>query len=112
MYAMGMVAAAMLWRGIKLAKNRCHLRACALMALALMVVSGIFQLYYVPNIEPVKSARHAAATIQAILSGGATIAFYGRRFDDAWNFYLNRARILVLTDEDIAQHPVSYDMTF
>ena len=110
MYATGMAAAAMLWVGIKAAKNRCHLRACNLMGLALMVVSGIFQLYYVPSIEPVKSARHATATIQAILPEEATIAFYGRRFDDGWNFYLNRARIPVLTDEDIAQHPVGYDM--
>ena len=100
----------MVWRGLKSAKIQCHLRACYLTALALLMGYGIFQLYYVPRIEPIKSARHAASTIQAILPQGAMIAFYGRRFDDGWNFYLNRARIPVLTDEEIKQHPQDYDM--
>jgi len=110
LYGMGAAAAVLLWQGLKSAKAGLYLPACKLMALAVLVVSGMLQTYYFPYIDSVKSARHAAATIQRILPAEATIAFYGRRFDNGWNFYLNRARIPELTDEDIQQNPASYDM--
>ena len=110
MYGMGAVATTLLWQGLKSAKARYYLPACNWMALAFLVVSGMVQTYYIPSIEPVKSARHAVATIETIIPTGATIAFYRKRFDNGWNFYLNRARIPELADEDIRQHPLSYDL--
>jgi hypothetical protein len=110
MYGMGAAVAVLLWQGVKSTQAREYLPACNWMAIAVLMVSGMLQTYYFPSIDSVKSARHAAATIKSILPDTATLAFYGRRFDNGWNFYLNRTRIPELEDEDIQRHPVSYDM--
>ena len=39
-----------------------------------------------------------------------TIAFYRRRFDNGWNFYLNRAKIPVIRDREIQQHQPQHDL--
>ena len=110
MYAIGLAALVMLTQGLKSAKTGFHLRAITLIALAFMVVSGIYQMYYIPCIDYVKSARHAVATIQAILPAEGKAVFYRRRYDNGWNFYLNRDKIPVLTDADINRRPVGYDL--
>lgn len=109
-YALGILAAAIIWQALIQLKAQQHQTACNLIAVGLLLGFGILQLYYMPNIDRVKSARHAAQTIRSILPAGGSIAFYDRRFDNGWNFYLKRAKIPVVTDELLKQHPVHYDL--
>ena len=68
------------------------------------------QIYYIPYIDPIKSARQASETIQKLLPRKGTLAFYRRRFDNGWNFYLDRARIPIITDEQIRRAQPRYDV--
>jgi hypothetical protein len=73
-------------------------------------MAGIGQIYYIPYIDPVKSARRASKTILKLLPQEGTIAFYRRRLDNGWNFYLDRKKIPIVTDEQIRQEQPRYDL--
>jgi len=108
--AMGIIAAIIIFKGIQLAGEKRHLLASNLIALALLIVIAIGHIYYIPSIEPVKSARRASQKVDALLSEDGTVAFYRRRFDNGWNFYLNRGKIPIITDQDIAREQPRYDV--
>lgn len=109
-YLLGVVAVSLLWEGVQLAKAKRPLTACNLIAFAFLAAVGISQTFYIPYIDPVKSARGASKTIQMLLPSAGTVAFYNRRFDNGWNFYLDRAKIPVITDEDIRRNQPRYDV--
>jgi len=81
---------------------RRHLRggrlvtAAHLTALAFLLLVGIGQVYYVPAINPVKTARDAARRLAELVPPGGRLAFLERRYDNAWNFYLDYPRIPVV----------------
>jgi hypothetical protein len=105
-----MAAAGIIWQGLKLIREKRHLTACHFVAIGFLMIAGIGQIYYIPYIEPVKSARRASKTIQKLLPQEGTLAFYRRRFDNGWNFYLDRAKIPIMTDELIRQAQPRYDV--
>ena len=107
---MGIVSAGFIWQGFRSAKNKHHLTACQWIAAGFLTIAGIGQVYYIPYIEPVKSARRAAQTIQSLLPQDGTVAFYRRRFDNGWNFYLDKPIIPVITNEQIKQAQPDYDL--
>ncbi len=109
-YGLGMLAAGIIRQAFQQLNAGQHRAACNLIAVSLLLGFAMLQLYYMPHIDRVKSARHASQTIRSILPAGGSIAFYGRRFDNGWNFYLQRAIIPVVTDEQIKQHPLRYDL--
>jgi 4-amino-4-deoxy-L-arabinose transferase-like glycosyltransferase len=109
-YVLGALAAGILWQALKQLRAKQHQTASHLIAVGLLVAFAILQLYYMPHLDRIKSARHAVQTIRSILPAGASIAFYGRRFDNGWNFYLKRTKIPVVTDEQIKQNPPRYDL--
>ena len=84
--------------------------ACNSVALVLLILGAAAQIYYIPCIEPVKSARHAAQSISNLLPPNGTLAFYRRRYDNGWNFYLNRARIPVIRDQQIRRSQPQHDL--
>ncbi len=110
LYGLGILAAVLIRQALKQLQAKQHRTACNLIALTLLTAFGILQLYYISHIDRVKSARHASETIESILPAGGSIAFYGRRFDNGWNFYLKRAKIPVVTDEQIKKHLPRYDL--
>jgi hypothetical protein len=110
MIGLGIAAAGMVWQGLKIAEDKRHHLAVNLLAVAFLFVAGAAQIYYIPYIDPVKSARPVAEKIKALLPQKGTLAFYGRRFDNGWNFYLDRAKIPVITDEEIKQVQPQVDM--
>jgi 4-amino-4-deoxy-L-arabinose transferase-like glycosyltransferase len=110
MVVLGIAAVGVVWQGLKFAKDNRHHLAVNLLAGAFLLVTGAAQIYYIPCIDPVKSAKPAAEKIKAMLTEDATVAFYGRRFDNGWNFYLNRAKIPVLTDEEIKAEQPKVDL--
>ena len=79
-------------------------------AIGFLMIAAIGQVYYIPYIEPVKSARRASQTIQQLLPPEGTVAFYRRRFDNGWNIYLNRDKIPIITDEQIRREQPGYDV--
>ena len=107
---MGIAAAGICWKGLRLVKEKRHLTACHFIALGFLLIAGIGQVYYIPYIDPVKSARRASETIRKLLPQEGTLAFYRRRFDNGWNYYLDRAEIPVVTDEQIRQEQPRYDI--
>jgi hypothetical protein len=109
-YALGLIALIFLWNAFKLQKTNRHRKTCHHIAVACLLIGGMAQVYYIPNIDPVKSARRASQGIQAMLRPGETIAFYKRRYDNAWNFYLNRLQIPVTTLEDTRRSGARYDV--
>ncbi len=109
-YILGALAAGIIWQALKQLNAKQHRTACDLIAVGLLLAFAILQLYYIPHIDRVKSARHASRTIRSILPADASIAFYGRRFDNGWNFYLKRTKIPVVTDKQIKQNPPRYDL--
>ena len=110
LFGLGLAAVGILWQGLKWVRARQHVWACNTVALAILFLAGAFQIYYIPYIEPVKSARHAAQTVSSLLPPDGTLAFYRRRYDNAWNFYLNRAKIPVIRDQQIRQHQPQHDL--
>ena len=52
----------------------------------------------------------ASETIEKLLPQEGSIAFYRRRYDNGWNFYLDRAKIGIVTDEQIKQKQPNYDL--
>ncbi len=110
LYGFGVAAIAILYRGLRLARDRQHSWACNSVALAFLILAAAAQLYYIPYIEPVKSARQAAQSITNLLPPDGTLAFYRRRYDNAWNFYLNRAKIPVIRDEQIQKSQPQHDL--
>jgi 4-amino-4-deoxy-L-arabinose transferase-like glycosyltransferase len=109
-YGSGILAAATLWKGFDLARRRQNVRACRLIAIALLVLFGMYQIYYIPCIEPVKSVKQACEEMKTILPADGTIAFYKKRYDNGWNFYLNRAEIPVITVEELKQNQPRFDV--
>ena len=107
---LGIAAVGIIRHGLKLTKEKHHLTACQWVALGFLIIAGIGQVYYIPYIEPVKSARRAANSIQQLLPQEGTVAFYRRRFDNGWNFYLDRAKIPIITNEQIKQTQPHYDV--
>ncbi len=110
LFGLGIAAIFILYRGLKLARTRQHMWACNSVALAFLVLGAAAQIYYIPCIEPVKSARQAAQSISNLLPPDGTLAFYRRRYDNGWNFYLNRARIPVIRDEEIQKSQPQHDL--
>lgn len=108
--AMGIIAATIIFKGIQQARAKRHLLASNLIALGVLIVVAIGQIYYIPNIEPVKSARRASQKINALLPKDGSVAFYRRRLDNGWNFYLNKEKIPIITDQDIARKQPRYDV--
>lgn len=108
--AMSFAAAGACWKGLRLIKEKHHLTACLLIALGYLFISGIGQIYYIPYIDPVKSARRASETIRTLLPQEGTVAFYRRRLDNGWNYYLDRAKIPIVTDEQISREQPRYDI--
>jgi hypothetical protein len=100
----------MIRQGLKLVKEKRHLTACHLVAIGFLLIAAIGQIYYIPYIDPVKSARRASKTILKLLPQEGTIAFYRRRLDNGWNFYLDRKKIPIVTDEQIRQEQPRYDL--
>jgi 4-amino-4-deoxy-L-arabinose transferase-like glycosyltransferase len=110
MAVLAIAAVGMLWQVTKIAKHNHHHLAVNLLAVAFLLVAGAAQIYYIPYIDPVKSARPVAEKIKALLPQEGTLVFYNRRFDNGWNFYLDRAKIPVITDEEIKQAQPQVDM--
>lgn len=110
LFGSGLAAVGILWQGLRLVQGRQHVWACNTVALAILFLAGAAQIYYIPYIEPVKSARRAAQTISNLLPPDGTLAFYRRRYDNGWNFYLNRARIPVIRDRQLQQHQPQHDL--
>ena len=107
---LGIAAMGIIWKGLKLIKEKRHLTACHFVAIGFLIIAGIGQIYYIPYIDPVKSARRAANTIQQLLPPEGTVAFYRRRLDNGWNLYLDRAKIPIIRDEQIRQEQPRYDV--
>ena len=57
-------------------------------------------------------ARHIQldSSIESLLPQDDTVAFYRRRFDNGWNFYLDKPIIPVITNEQIKQAQPDYDL--
>ena len=110
LFGLSIAAAVISWKGLKLVKEKRHLTACHFVAFGFIMMAGVGQIYYIPYIDPVKSARQASETIQKLLPQEGTVAFYRRRFDNGWNFYLHRAKIPIITDEQIRQAQPRYDV--
>lgn len=110
LYGMGIVAAVIIIKGIGHARKRDHLFAGNLIAIAFLIIAAMGQVYYIPYIEPVKSARIASEKIKTLLPDDGRVAFYRRRFDNGWNFYLNRAQIPIVTNEEIQRKQPQYDV--
>ena len=91
-------------------REREHLFAGDLIAIAFLILWAMGQVYYIHYIEPVKSARLASEKIKTMLPEDGTVAFYRKRFDNGWNFYLNRAQIPIIKNEDIQQKQPQYDV--
>jgi hypothetical protein len=108
--ALGFAAAAIIWFGLKMVGAKRHLMACNIIALAFLFLTAMGQMYYIPCIDPVKSARRASDTIKELLGQDGTVAFYRRRLDNGWNFYLDRAKIPIVTDEAILRSQPQYDV--
>ena len=107
---LGIAAMGIIRQGLKLVKEKRHLTACNLVAIGFLLIAAIGQIYYIPYIDPVKSARRASKTILKLLPQEGTIAFYRRRLDNGWNFYLDRKKIPIVTDEQIRQEQPRYDL--
>ncbi|MDY6952605.1 MAG: glycosyltransferase family 39 protein [Thermodesulfobacteriota bacterium] len=107
---LGILAMILLRKALELAKNRQSQRACNLMAIAMLILASTCQIYFVPYIDPVKSAKGACEEIKAILPADGTIAFYRKRYDNGWNFYLKRDRIPVINAEELKQKKLEFDM--
>ena len=110
LFGFGLAGIVILYRGLRLARARQHMWACNSVALGLLILGAAAQIYYIPYIEPVKSARQAAQSISSLLPPDGTLAFYRRRYDNAWNFYLNRAKIPVIRDEHIKKSQPQHDL--
>lgn len=110
LYGMGIIAAVILVKGLGAARKRDHLFAGDLIALAFLFIWAMMQVYYFHYIEPVKSARLASESIKTMLPEDGTVAFYRKRYDNGWNFYLNRAKIPIIRNEDIQQRQPQYDV--
>jgi len=110
LFGLCIAAAGILRQGLKLVKEKRHLVACNLVAIGFLIITGIGQIYYIPYIDPVKSARRASEIIRQLLPREGTVAFYRRRFDNGWNFYLDRAKIPIITDKQIKQKQPRYDV--
>jgi hypothetical protein len=91
----------LLWRSLRYLAGKQHIRAAWFVSCAILVAIAMGQVYFIPYIDTVKSARAATAKIMEILPPGGSIAFYKKRYDNGWNFYLNRrARIPVVRSLD------------
>jgi hypothetical protein len=110
LFAMGVAAAGFIRQALNLWRQKRHLMAGNLIAVAVLIMAGIGQLYYIPYIDPVKSARRASQTIQRLLPREGTVAFYRKRYDNGWNFYLQKAKIPIITDEQIRRQQPSHDV--
>jgi len=109
-YGMGVLAIFIAWKAILLFRRKENVGACHLIAIAFLVLFGMAQVYYVPYIEPAKSVRGATEEIKAMPPAGGTIAFYPSRYDNGWNFYLNRDKIPVITKEELKQNQPLFDV--
>jgi hypothetical protein len=110
MVVLGIAAVGLVWQGLRITKDNRHHLAVGLLAVAFLLVAGAAQVYYIPYIDPVKSARAVAEKINTLLPREGTLAFFSRRYDNGWNFYLDRAKIPVITDEEIKQVQPQVDM--
>jgi 4-amino-4-deoxy-L-arabinose transferase-like glycosyltransferase len=110
LFILGIAAAGIIRQGLKLVKEKHHLTAGQYVAVGFLLVASIGQVYYIPYIDPVKSARQASKTIQNLLPQAGTVAFYRRRFDNGWNFYLDKAKIPIITDDRIKRAQPRYDV--
>ncbi len=110
LFGLCIAAAGILRQGLKLVKEKRHLVACNLVAIGFLIIIGMGQIYYIPYIDSVKSARRASEVIRQLLPQEGTVAFYKRRFDNGWNFYLDRAKIPIITDKQITQKQPRYDV--
>ena len=104
------VSAGFSWVGFGLIKTKRHLAASHFIAVAFLLIAAGGQAYYIPSIDPVKSARRASQIVQRLLPPEGSVAFYRRRFDNGWNFYLNRAEIPVITNAQISREQPRYDV--
>jgi hypothetical protein len=69
-------------------------------------MAGAGHVYYIPSIDYIKSAKHTSAKIIEETGQENTIAFYERRLDHGWNYYLNRSHIPIISRSDMETgHP-------
>ena len=100
-YGGGVILGGLLWRSFRYLAEKQNMLASWFFSYAILVSIGMGQVYFIPYIDKVKSARAASAKIMEILPPGGSIAFYKKRYDNGWNFYLKRgARIPVVMSLD------------
>ena len=110
LFGLGLAAAVIIRQGLKLVKAKRHQAAGNLIALGFLFLAGVAQIYYIPCIEPVKSARQASKTILKLLPPDGSVAFYRRRLDNGWNFYLNRDKIPIIENPEIQRRQPHHDL--
>lgn len=80
--------------------------SCYGLIAGILLMAGAGHVYYIPSIDYIKSAKHASAKIIEETGQENTIAFYERRLDHGWNYYLNRSHIPIISRSDMETgHP-------
>ncbi|MCP4668895.1 MAG: glycosyltransferase family 39 protein [Deltaproteobacteria bacterium] len=111
-YGGGVMLGVLLWRSFRYVAEKQNIRASWLFSSALLVSFGMGQVYCIPYLDKVKSARAATEKIREILPPDGSIAFYKKRYDNGWNFYLKRrARIpVVLSLDELKEAEPMFDV--
>lgn len=97
------VAAMVLFSGLRRDLQNGRLAPAArLTALVFLLMVAIGQVYYVPAIDKVKTARDAARRLAELLPPDGRLAFLERRYDNGWNFYLDYPHIPVVSHDALS----------
>lgn len=84
------LAAAALVLGYKMALRRSMSHEIYAFSVAFLLLFAGMQLYVVPAVDHVKSARYASVLAKSLMPPDGRAAFYGGRYTDGWNFYLDQ----------------------
>lgn len=101
LYAEGVLAVIALGVGFTMALQKRMTSEIYAFSIAFLLLFATLQIYYFPAFDRIKSARLASSEIRAMLPPGGTVAFYGGRYTEGWNFYLDRPVIPVATAGDL-----------
>ncbi len=106
---LGIVGVWITRKGFLLFRSTGLFESAEMIGLSMIILILIANIYYIPALDAVKSARPLAETIRAIVPPDGSMAYYLKRSDAGLNFYLNRLQLPEISKQELPQS-VQYDL--
>ncbi|NOY69881.1 MAG: glycosyltransferase family 39 protein [Deltaproteobacteria bacterium] len=110
MYGFCVAGGACLWLARQYRQERRAVFSTQAIALSVLFIMGAAHVYYVPVIDGVKSVKKASAMVKSLIPTGGHVAFFHSRYNNGWNFYLQKPHIEVVSAGELSAAARPWDV--